>query len=440
MRARASSGDAAVECHLPGDHPIEQIAAPSEFLSDCEGRKDDPVTLELRGDRQIIVQWRDGSVPQMVQYDDAEPVDSARFPRLPEELAENAPAILAALRDAAETTEPAAFRYATNCIQLRGTSGQLAATDGRQLLIQSGFRFPWDEDLLVLRNRVFGCKELPHNKPVRIGKTDTRLALSTGPWKIFLALNQEGRFPDVDHHIPPAESAVARFEVCPADAEFLAKSLPRLPGDDEYNLPVTVDLNGQVGVRARAAGQRQPTELVLSGSTSSGEPISINTNRKFLLRAVRLGLGEVLVFGNRAPVLCQDDRRKYVWALLNPESAVRPSPDAIRIQSSQGQGPAERPIPKSRRRKASMPTSSAPENVPARPKRRARTSASGTAPQQETAGLIEQAEAVRASLRDALSRVDQLVRRLKQHRKEGRIMHSALAALASLRQLQTLDS
>jgi len=39
------------------------------------------------------------------------------------------------------------------------------------------------------------------------------------------------------------------------------------------------------------------------------------------------------------------------------------------------------------------------------------------------------------------SRVAQaLIRWLKHHRKEGRIVHSALASLASLRQLQTLDS
>ena len=294
--------------------------------------------------------------------------------------------------------------------------------------------------MLVPRSRISGCRELPQDEPVRIGKTDKWFALSVGPWRVFLSINQDGRFPDVQHHIPRVDTAVARFQVSPSDAEFLAKSLPRLPGDDEYNLPVTVDLNGRVAVRARAAGQRQPTELVLSGSTSSGEPVPIHTNRKFLLRAVRLGLGEVLVFGNRAPLLCQDDRRKYLWALLDPESAVRPSPDAIRIQSSQGQGPAKRPNPKSRRRKASMPTSSAPENVPARPKRRARTSASGTAPQQETTCLIEQAEAVRASLRDALSRTDQLIRWLKQHRKEGRIVQSALASLASLGQLQAVDS
>ena len=90
-----------------------------------------------------------------------------------------------------------------------------------------------------------------------------------------------------------------------------------------------------------------------------------------------------------------------------------------------------------------MPTSSAPENVPARAKRRARTSTSGTASQQQqqqTAVLIEQAEAVRASLRDALSRTDQLIRGLKQHRKQDRIVQSALASLASLGQVHAIDS
>ena len=87
------------------------------------------------------------------------------------------------------------------------------------------------------------------------------------------------------------------------------------------------------------------------------------------------------------------------------------------------------------------PSSMTPqESGPTRPKHHARASTSGMAPQQETAGLIEQAEALRASLRDALSRADQLIRWLKQHRKEGRIVQSALASLASLGQLQTLDS
>ena len=34
----------------------------------------------------------------------------------------------------------------------------MAASDGRQLLLQDGFPFPWPEDLLVQRVDVFGLK------------------------------------------------------------------------------------------------------------------------------------------------------------------------------------------------------------------------------------------------------------------------------------------
>ena len=321
MRARATSGDAAVEYHAGADHPVEQIAVPFELLGDCEARKDDLVQLEVQKGGRVLAQWHDGSVPQMVQYDAAEPVDAAGFPRLPEQLAENPPGILTALRDAADTTDPDSTRYALGCIQLRGASGQLVATDGRQLLVQSGFKLPWEEDVLVPKSRIFGCRELPQDEPVRIGKTDKWFALGVGPWGIFLRLNQGGRFPDVGHHVPRVETAVARLLVSGSDAEVLAKSLLRLPGDDEYNLPVTVDLNGQVAIRGKAADQQHPTELVLLASSASGEPVRLNMNRKYLARAVRLGFSEVHVFGNKVPVLCRDDHHQYVWALLDPESA-----------------------------------------------------------------------------------------------------------------------
>jgi tetratricopeptide (TPR) repeat protein len=54
-----------------------------------------------------------------------------------------------ALADASQITDPESSRYALGCIQLQGTSGKMAATDGRQILLQSGFTFPWQEDLLL---------------------------------------------------------------------------------------------------------------------------------------------------------------------------------------------------------------------------------------------------------------------------------------------------
>ena len=51
--------------------------------------------------------------------------------------------------------------------------------------------------------------------------------------------------------------------------------------------------------------------------------------------------------------------------------------------------------------------------------------------------LIEQAEAVKTSLRETLTNASELIASLKKHRKQSRLMKSTLA---SLRQLQTLDS
>ena len=56
---------------------------------------------------------------------------------------------------------------------------------------------------------------------------------------------------------------------------FLAQSLPKLPCNDEDYQPITLDMNGQVAVRAQ--GETQPTELVLTQSSRIGDPLCINT-------------------------------------------------------------------------------------------------------------------------------------------------------------------
>jgi hypothetical protein len=49
--------------------------------------------------------------------------------------------------------------------------------------------------------------------------------------------------------------------------EFLIRTVQRLPHDDSFNNRVTLELNGQVTVRARAEGESHPTEVVLSNSS-----------------------------------------------------------------------------------------------------------------------------------------------------------------------------
>jgi len=430
LRIRAAGSEAAVEYHAEGDLPPEEITIPLDILAQCEGRRDDEVTFE-RGDRQVTVRWTDDGVPQLVQCDALEsgsfPMDSNAGPVT----AENPPHLLTALADAMDTADRESTRYATNKLQLRGTAGTIAATDGRQLLVQRGFTFPWADDLLLPRTTVFHCKELPRDATVRIGKADKWIGLRIGPWTIWLASAAEGRFPKVEEHVPRADSCESRLQLSGADARFLLKSLRRLPTSSPDTLPVTVDLNGQAVIRGQGESQPHPTELLLSGSKPLGEPVRFNTNRGYLQRALALGFREFHVSGATSPVLCQDENRSYIWALLEPEAALKPDCNAVRIESP----PV--PVPSKTRtlRKRRSPT--AMTNAPAKPAvARSNTPVTKVdSPGVET--LIDQAEALRAALRETVAKTRELIAGLKRHRKQNRIVRGTLA---SLRQLQNLDT
>jgi hypothetical protein len=429
---RARSFDAATEYHAPGKHSVEQMAVPFELLADCEGKKDEPVEIEARGDRQVTATWRDKGVPQLVQYEVAEPVDNAEFPESPGQLAENPPDLLPALHEAMLSTEPAPLRYATDTVQARGQAGKLIATDGRQLLVQSGFSFPWQEDLLISRSTIFGCRELPQDVPVAIGRSNDWVAVRIGPWTIWLAVNKLGRFPNVDAHIRQAADASSCCLVSDADAEFLIGTLPRLPSNDEYHLPVTFDLNGAVVVRAVSAEPLPPTEAVLNQSTWSGEPVRIHTDRRYLVRALQLGFRELSFFGAHTPVLCQADDRQFVWAVLAPEDVIPPGKNPIRIEPPADPAGTVPQQSQQTKKRTTMPKSN---RHPEPADQNGQDHAATAAPEQPS-GATEQAIALRDALRDATNKATELIRALQNEKKQARQLRSALA---SLREFQKLE-
>src|SRR5690606_32038661 len=123
-------------------------------------------------------------------------------------------------------------RYALGCVQLRGSDGHIAATDGRQLLIQRGFAFPWEDAVLVPANPVFRCKDVTSGEPVAIGRVDYWVAVTAGPWTIQLKVQKDAQFPQVDDHVPAAGSAKAVVRLDAGDAAFLGDTISRLPCSD----------------------------------------------------------------------------------------------------------------------------------------------------------------------------------------------------------------
>ncbi len=435
LRIWAKTSDVAVQYHVVGALSPERITPPFQFLADCEGRKEEPVQLETQGENRATAQWRDGSVPQIVQYDQAAPEKDQLLPGLSETLAQNDRRLLRALHDASETADADAVRFATNHLRLRGKDGSIAATDGRQLLVQTGFTFLWENDVLIPRSAVFGCGDLPQDAPVAVGQRDDWVAFVIGPWTVWLAVNKTGRFPHLDHHVPRSADATARCRLSASDVQFLVESLPKLPCDDQYNLPVTLDLNGSVAVRAKGDGQARPTELVLSDSTWSGAPIRINSNRRFLARAMRMGFEELCIFTPQSPILCRGQERSYVWAVLAPDSALAPTDDAIRIVSTRTDAKPRTTSSQQERKTRAMPRSRNGTNGTAAAAQ-ATEAAAATTNGNENTGLLEQARSLHEGLRGLLAKTGQLMLAVKQQEKRRRALQSTLA---SLRQLQTIE-
>jgi hypothetical protein len=460
LRAQYRYADLAVGSVEPGsDRTDDSLALPLDALADFEGAADTRVVLESPAPDRTVVRWEDRGIPQSREYSLATPLDRLEpMPAPPATWTSNPGELLDALAEAAETTTPDSARYALDMVQLQGGRGQLVATDGRQLLVRSGYTFPWAEDILIKGRPIFACRALPRDRPVEVGRTDTQVFFRIGPWTISCAIQCDVRFPAVERVIPSASEVGTRLRLDPADARFLESALGRLPGGGEVNSPVTVDLNGAVTVRASAPDQPdQLTEIVLNRSSYTGSPLCVCTNRALLGRALRLGHTEIGFTDAESPFVCREAGRVYAVQPLSGGSAPGPGAQVTHIESgAASDGEHRRPADheNSRRtpgtresRDGHGPTPGTETRPAARPvEGRSATpagasEAAGT-PGSEPAGtslaaLIQEAESLQASLADARLRTSRLIAGLRRQRKQSRLLQETLRSIRQIRLVET---
>jgi hypothetical protein len=295
---------------------------------------------------------------------------------------------------------------------------------------------------------VFNASQLPSDSPVLIGRVEKHLCVRTGAWTFWLPIETEARFPRVDDIIPRTAMMPNLVEVHPADAQFLTENLPRLPQQETDSGIVTLDLNGSVLVRSRSSGDSPSTELRLSNSLKTGDDLRVVSDRRYLSRAMALGLTRWHLANADSPMLAQDERRSYVWALWDKGSAVKPSEDALVVESPVARAvrtavsPA--PLPAPAAPLPPTPTPPAPvlrsmtmprqKPIPAMPEQTMDTMS--IVEQQDTntsaASPIEQAIRLRGVLRDALTATNDLIGSLKRQQKQQRAYKSAIASLREL--------
>lgn len=440
-RIRCASPHVALEHHYPGSFVAGINRLPLEALDAVDGKDRDMVTIEGDGKQRTLVCWTDRGVPRQTAFNAPKPTT---FPEIPTEFTTNEPALWPALRDAVPVTDRESSRYALGCLHLRGGLGRIDATDGKHVLTQAGFKFPWTDDVLLPANGILGCRALELGKSMEVGRAGDWIAFRIGLWLVMIAVQKEGRYPKIDDVIPKPEAAKSRLELSAKDAAFLGDVLPRLPCDDPLFKPVTLDLNGRVLLRTREEGRSQPTQVELAGSRLHGDAVTLNSNRGYLAQALRLGFRTLHCYGPESPLLCSDERRRFLWCLLDAKSAIPRHDDPVCITP-----PAESSRPVNRIKgvmahQRSHSPSEVPVTVATSHPQVAALATAATANDVKSvkrtrpapaASTIEQAIALRDALRGVAQQAGELAKSLKQQKRQARIVATTLASLKELQKV-----
>jgi hypothetical protein len=424
LTLQACRSEIAVRFGPPPARATSSLAFRATVLARFQGRTEASVTLDEVASGRGRATWNEGGVPQTVDFETVDPAKVPKLPELPTRLAALSEDFLTALGEASRTTARESTRFGVTRVQVRGQSGQVVATDGRQLLIQGGFQFPWQETILVARLPLLDLPGMNLSGPVGLVRTQDHVLLRAGDWCFWLKIDSQSRFPPVEDAIPKG-NGTSRLRLDPQDARFLASALPKLPGRDDDHSPVTLQLASPPAVRARSGRDGPATEIVLARSTASGPPIRIATDRHYLLRAAQMGFSEIAVLRPDVPLVCRDESRTFVWMPLDANGVVLPGKEVVRLVSAEGtEITPDHPSPP--RRRSPMPVSAGNGNPP--PEDR-------LPPGPPNAGfddLIAESEALRHLLADASARAHRLVAALKQHRRQAKAVRAAVASLRGL--------
>jgi hypothetical protein len=377
------------------------------------------VTLDPSGTNKLMARWDASPAPRTARLDTFE--THRHWPAEPDRLVAMPPTLPRALHEVGRSAARDPGKYAVTRVQVRGKDGELVGTDGKQALVWGGFTFPFAEDLLVPAVPLFGSKELAGEAAVSVGLDKEWLYVVIGPWQVWLAVDREGRFPDVRGAAP--RSCPTRVTFDDRDVATLLDALPGLPGTTEFK-SVTLDLGPAVVVRAHASASHPVAEVPLPFTAAGGPPVRVALDRDHLGRALALGLRELRVSSPERPVVFRDGDRTYLTATLDPSCAVPPPPAGAGAIGESALSISPSPLAPIRERTGSM----AHRNDPP-------TDRNGHADPPTVGDPVDplaEAEALRAALAEAANRAHRLLGALKQYRRERR---SLQAAWSSLRQL-----
>jgi hypothetical protein len=303
-------------------------------------------------------------------------------------------------------------RFALSRLQLRGTTGQVVGTDGRQLLVCSGFELPFEDDALIPAVPVFGSRELAAESTVRIGRQAKQVVIEAGPWTVALTVAEDVRFPDVASLLKRT-TVGSRLRLTEDDADTALRTVERSldRSDKTQSVTVRISPNPQIAIAS--------TAIALSFSEFEGSAAKVAIQATHFVRALRMGLRVFSVDVQRTTVLFADERRSYLVTCSQSD----PTADATAIDVADSSTAVTVPSPSSSKGISVMPS---PKNG------RTESPTQDTEGNDEVLDPLAEAEGLRVALAEAARRTGRLIASLRQIHKQRRVFRNAWTSLQQL--------
>ena len=375
--------------------------------------KDDPIELHCPANLKGEACWMEGSTRRSSNVQFIAPGQQHETLPLPAHFSAMPESFLQSLHECGRSTADHSVRFECTRIQVRGQDGQLIGTDTKIALVCSGFKFPFEENLLIPALPLFGLPAL-HAQDVRIGRTETHVAISADHWTVWLKIIT-GRYPDVANLVPRFPPTIARID--PLDATTLLNELPGLPGEKDEDQPVSLDLKEQVTVCGQDNERKSVKELVLRRSVVEGTHVRVTLNRKQLARAMSLGCHTLKVSPEK-PLVIEGDN-KFVLMVALETKLIRSTKNDSRLPKPPIPQPLHPP-----ERNTGMNSHESNGRMPnGRPEPQ---------PPTDTTDPLVVVEELRAALLEASTKATKLATLLKSGRREKKVLANVFAGLKQL--------
>ncbi len=313
---------AQIQAYREGDGPflvdLEQLRA---LLARAEGKS---IVLEAQNDQVHITRQVGGqSVTQACTW-----IDPKEYPNLSWD--GSACPVDASFLELYRRVSPCASRDASRPVlngvylDVSESSHYLVATDGRRLTAVNSLRYPVEASCVIPVTRFLTWNKLPGELAMGLNKMGDipRLTLTAGTWT-YQVRTIDGTYPNW-RQVLPTQKGRYGVSLSEEDAALLLKALPTMPGHEARQPSITLLAEqGKLVVSAQGENDKQPVNLELSHSTSSGGNTVITVGRDYLADALEAGFTSFSFQGHDSP-LRADDGKGGVHVLMPIRRAHTP--------------------------------------------------------------------------------------------------------------------